>query len=113
MQSVGDRMTQDEANQLNDRVAWLERKMVRVLWLLVSVTSAFAAFVVAYTIDKSFGWPSIIVAIEIWITATLFYSGKSSRVPRGTSSLSIRSPINGDRCRGVFRISSLGLKQWL
>ena len=40
-------MTQDEANQLDDRVAWLERKMVRVLWLLVSVTSAFAGFVVA------------------------------------------------------------------
>ena len=63
-------MTQDEANQLDDRVAWLERKMVRVLWLLVSVTSAFAAFVVAYTIDKSFGWPSIVVAIGIWITAS-------------------------------------------
>jgi len=63
-------MTQDEANQLDDRVAWLERKMVRVLWLLVSVTSAFAGLVVAYTIDKSFGWPSIVVAIGIWITAS-------------------------------------------
>ncbi len=63
-------MTQDEFDKLSERVAWLERKMVRVLWLLVSVTSAFAGFVVAYTIDKSFGWPSILVAIGIWITAS-------------------------------------------
>lgn len=63
-------MTQDEADQLAERVAWLERKMIRVLWLLVSVTSAFAGFVVAYTIDRSFGWPSIIVAIGVWITAS-------------------------------------------
>ena len=46
---------QDEVNSLKDRVAWLERKMVRVLWLLVSMTSALVGFVVAYTIDKSFG----------------------------------------------------------
>jgi hypothetical protein len=64
-------MTQDEINKLNDRVAWLERKMVRVLWLLVSMTSAFAGFVVAYTIDKSFGWPSIVVAIGVWLTLGL------------------------------------------
>ena len=59
---------QTEIDKLYERVAWLERKMVRVLWLLVSVTSAFAGFVVAYNIDKSLGWPSIIVAVEIWIT---------------------------------------------
>lgn len=62
-------MTQDEANSLNERVAWLEREMVRVLWLLVSVTSAFVGFVVAYTIDKSLGWPSMLVAIRVWLTA--------------------------------------------
>jgi hypothetical protein len=61
-------MTQDEINKLNERVAWLERKMVRVLWLLVSMTSAFVGFVVAYTIDKSLGWFSIVVASGIWIT---------------------------------------------
>jgi hypothetical protein len=44
--------------------------MVRVLWLLVSVTSAVAGFVVAYTIDKSFGWPSILAAIGVWVTAS-------------------------------------------
>ena len=59
---------QTEIDKLYERVAWLERKMVRVLWLLVSVTSAFAGFVVAYNIDKSLGWPSIIVAVGIWIT---------------------------------------------
>jgi hypothetical protein len=45
--------------------------MVRVLWLLISATSGFAAFLVAYTIDKSLGWPSILVAIGIWFTAGL------------------------------------------
>ena len=40
--------------------------MVRVLWLLISVTAAFAGFIVAYNIDKSLEWPSIIVAIGIW-----------------------------------------------
>jgi hypothetical protein len=46
-------MTQDEIEKLNERVAWLERKMVRVLWLLISATSGFAGFMVGYTIDKS------------------------------------------------------------
>jgi hypothetical protein len=64
-------MTQDEIEKLNERVAWLERKMVRVLWLLISATSAFLAFVIAYTIDKSLGWPAIIVAAGIWFTAGL------------------------------------------
>jgi hypothetical protein len=65
---------QDEVDSLRDRVAWLERKMVRVLWLLVSMTSAFVGFVVAYTIDKSFGWPSIVVAAGIWLTLGLVFS---------------------------------------
>jgi hypothetical protein len=64
-------MTRDEIEKLNERVVWLERKMVRVLWLLISATSGFAAFMVAYTIDKSLGWPSILVAIGIWFTAGL------------------------------------------
>jgi hypothetical protein len=62
-------MTQDEVDSLNERVAWLERKMVRVLWLLVSITSGFVGFIVAYNIDKSFGWPSVVLAIGIWLTA--------------------------------------------
>jgi hypothetical protein len=65
---MGDGMTQDEADSLYARVAWLERKIVRVLWLLISTTSAFVGFVVAYTIDQSYGWPSLIVGIGIWIT---------------------------------------------
>jgi hypothetical protein len=72
-------MTQDEVNRLNERVAWLERKMVRVLWLLVSVTSAFAGFVVAYTIDKSYGWPSIGVGIGIWLTLGVIISRQEFR----------------------------------
>jgi hypothetical protein len=61
-------MMQDEVENLKERVAWLERKMVRVLWLLVSVTSAFAGFVVAYSIDNSLGWPSAVIGIGTWIT---------------------------------------------
>jgi hypothetical protein len=61
-------MTRDEVDSLNARVAWLERKMVRVLWLLVSIISAFAGFVVAYTIDKSLGSGSIVIGIGIWLT---------------------------------------------
>lgn len=62
---------QDELNQLKERVSWLERKMVRVLWLLISATSGFAGFMAAYTIDKSLGWPSILVAIGIWLAVGL------------------------------------------
>lgn len=61
-------MTQDEFNKLNQRVAWLERKMVRVIWLLSSASSAFVGFVVAYSIDPSHGWPSIVLGSGIWIT---------------------------------------------
>jgi hypothetical protein len=57
-----------EIEKLNERAAWLERRMVRVLWLLISAT---AGFMVAYTIDKSLGWPSILVAIGIWFIAGL------------------------------------------
>ena len=72
-------MTQVEVDKLNERVAWLERKKVRVLWLLVSVTSAFAGFVVAYTIDKSYGWPSIVVGIGIWLTLGVIISRQEFR----------------------------------
>jgi ABC-type Mn2+/Zn2+ transport system permease subunit len=58
---------QDQIAELNKRVAWLERKMVRVLWALISISSAFVGFMVAYNIDSSFGWPSIVLAIGIWL----------------------------------------------
>jgi hypothetical protein len=67
-----DRMTQDEVKSLNERIAWLERKMVRVLWLLVSVTSAFAGLFIAYVLDTSLGWPSIGVGIVTWLTLAFF-----------------------------------------
>jgi hypothetical protein len=60
-------MTQDEVNSLYARVVWLERKMVRMLWLMITVASAFCGFVVAYSIDNSFGWPSLVVAVGIWL----------------------------------------------
>lgn len=61
-------MTQLEVDQLNERVAWLERKMVRVLWLLVSIASGSVGFVVARTIDESHGWGSIVIGIGVWLT---------------------------------------------
>ena len=62
-------MTHDEVDKLSERVAWLERKMVRVLWLLISLTSGSIGFVVAYSIDKSFGWPSLVVGLGVWLVS--------------------------------------------
>ncbi|MGJ4929081.1 hypothetical protein ACQR1I_04705 [Bradyrhizobium sp. HKCCYLS2038] len=63
-------MTEDELiSDLRERVAWLERKMVRVLWLLISATSAFAGIIVAHTIDPSFGLPSIVMGVATWLIA--------------------------------------------
>jgi hypothetical protein len=68
---MGSKAMQAEIDRLNERVAWLERKMVRVLWLLVSATSAGVAGVVTYNIDKSFGWPSVLVGVGIWLALGL------------------------------------------
>ncbi|WP_424632137.1 hypothetical protein [Bradyrhizobium sp. SYSU BS000235] len=64
-------MTPDKVDELTERVAWLERKMVRILWLLISVTSALVGLMVAYVVDNSFGWLSVLVAVVIWLTAGL------------------------------------------
>jgi hypothetical protein len=40
-------MMKDEINSLIARVAWLERKMVRMVWLMITTTSAICGFVVA------------------------------------------------------------------
>jgi hypothetical protein len=60
-------MTQDEVNKLSERVAWLERKMIRVIWLLSSAISAFIGFMIAHNVDPSHGWPSIVLGSGIWI----------------------------------------------
>ena len=60
-------MTQDQIIELSQRVAWLARKMVRVLWALVSMISGFVALVIVYNIDQSLGWPTLLIAIGIWL----------------------------------------------
>lgn len=56
--------------ELEQRVAWLERKMVRVLWLLISVTSAGIGFVVAhYTVGDDGGWAFVAVLVVVWLVA--------------------------------------------
>jgi hypothetical protein len=65
-------MMQNEIEKLNERVAWLERKMVRVLRVQVISTSALIGAVVAYTIDKSLGWPSVLVATGIFLRLSSF-----------------------------------------
>jgi hypothetical protein len=61
-------MPQDNViSDLRERVAWLERKMVRVLWLSIAATSAFAGFLVADAIDHSFGLPSIVISMGTWL----------------------------------------------
>jgi hypothetical protein len=72
-------MTEDEVNKLHERVAWLERKMVRVLWMPISVTSLFAGLVAAYIVDKSFGWTSIIVAVGAWLTLGFVFQRQEFR----------------------------------
>jgi hypothetical protein len=64
-------MTEDEVNKLKQRIDWLERKMVRVLWLLVSVTSGAFAFVVASSFKSYLGWASLLLGFGLWIALGL------------------------------------------
>jgi hypothetical protein len=57
-------MTQDEISQ---RVAWLERKMVRVLWLLISGSSMLLGWVMASATGEH-GWTWGAVFIVTWLT---------------------------------------------
>jgi hypothetical protein len=49
---------------LNKRVDWLERKIVQVLWLLISATSALVGFVASLIlVDEQYTWLRIIVFV--------------------------------------------------
>jgi hypothetical protein len=56
-------MTHDEMSQ---RLAWLERKMVRLLWAYISATTAFLGWIIASALftDPPYGWAAF---FGIWI----------------------------------------------
>lgn len=65
-------MTDDEEiKKLYERVAWLERKMVRLLWFAISAASAFFGWTVANVLFPEKGWLWAIVFGGIWVTAGL------------------------------------------
>lgn len=92
--SVGDTMTQDEADQLTERVAWLERKMVRVLWV-----AGVGDFGVRWLRRRLHHRQVLWVAFDTCGNRNLdhgpasFCSGKSSKARRDISSSLIRNPV--------------------
>jgi hypothetical protein len=55
------------------RILWLERKLVGILWLLISLTSvavgAFAAWFVGEVMEKRTIWLYAPVALVAWVVA--------------------------------------------
>jgi hypothetical protein len=60
-------MTHDE---MTERVAWLERKMVRLLWIVISASAAFAGWMVANVVFPEKGWPWGVLFCGVWVTLT-------------------------------------------
>ena len=59
---------QTEIDKLYERVAWLERKMVRVLWLLISVTAMGIGLLTYFVVGgKDGGWVAVAVGIVVWM----------------------------------------------
>ena len=60
-------MTQNEIN-LYERVAWLDRKMVRTIWGLSTVSSLFVGWVVSRAVfGDSYGWAKAGVFLATWL----------------------------------------------
>jgi hypothetical protein len=60
----------EQINELSERVAWLERKMVRVLWALISSASALLGWIVANALaGEQRGWAWGTLFLGIWLTA--------------------------------------------
>jgi len=63
-------MTQDEIKQIYQRIAWLERKMVRVIWALTSAVSLFAGGLVSHAVfGDSPEWVKVGVFVAICFVA--------------------------------------------
>ncbi len=54
-------------DEISQRVAWLERKMVRVLWGLISLTSAGVGWLVATVTVAEHGWAWTGLFIATWL----------------------------------------------
>ena len=56
------------AQQVEQRLAWLEHKMVRVLWLLISVTAMGIGLLTYFVVGgKDGGWVAVAVGIVVWM----------------------------------------------
>jgi len=63
-----DEMAHDEVFQLRARVAWLEREMGRLLWTLISLSSAGLGWLAATIIfpdSKGLSW--FLVFVGVWL----------------------------------------------
>jgi hypothetical protein len=61
-------MTQSEISQLYERVAWLERKTVRLIYSAISAVSLFAGWIIADAVyGDGYGWPKAVVFFATWI----------------------------------------------
>jgi hydrogenase-4 membrane subunit HyfE len=59
--------------KLNRRIDWLEKKMVQVLWLLISATSALVRFVTSVVlVDEQYTWLRITVFVVTWLVLGWF-----------------------------------------
>ena len=58
-----------DAERIEARLSWLERKMVEILWLLISTTSAVARALAAWLVSEGFASRSS------WLLAHVFVSG--------------------------------------
>jgi hypothetical protein len=60
-----------DAEKIEARLAWLEWKMVEVLWLLVSITSMLIGGVVAWVTSEYVGSRSLWLLIPVCLVAWL------------------------------------------
>ena len=64
-------MTQNEISQIYERMDWLERKMVRVIWTLISAGSLFAGWLVSGAIfGENYGWERGSVFVATWLLSS-------------------------------------------
>jgi hypothetical protein len=61
-------MTEDELREIFQRISWLERKMVRLIWTLSQIIGAVCAWVIASAIANFFGAPQYGI---VWLSAAI------------------------------------------
>ena len=59
--------------ELNKRIAWLERKMVHMLWLLISTVSGSVGMAISiFAVDAQHPWLRIAVFVAVWLALCWF-----------------------------------------